>query len=67
MGRQHPNIQKPLEGLAFYNLDYNFFVMFFLAFFSLSLFSCWGASKIFCTYLLPCFLLENTKKNLSNF
>jgi hypothetical protein len=21
-----------------------------------------GASKIFCTYLLPCFLLENTKK-----
>jgi hypothetical protein len=22
-----------------------------------------GASKIFCTYLLPCFLLENMKKN----
>jgi hypothetical protein len=21
-----------------------------------------GARKIFCTYLLPCFLLENTKK-----
>jgi hypothetical protein len=20
----------------------------------------WGASKVFCTYLLPCFLLENT-------
>ncbi len=67
MGRQHPNIQKPLVGLAFYNLDYNFFVTFFLAFCSLSLISCRGASKIFCTYLLPCFLLENTKKSLLNF
>jgi hypothetical protein len=24
----------------------------------------WGASKILCTYLLPCFLLENKKKTL---
>jgi len=62
VGRQHLNIQKPLVGLAFYNLYYNFFVIFFLVFCSLALFSCWGANKIFCTYLLPCFLLEHTKK-----